>query len=156
MNTEQLMIIINEFVDGELSKEKETLLFTQLGNDEVALEYFKKVNSLKIITNEQTIEFPSQLDIKILSEIKNQQHLPIGALIKSRITNYAAYLLLLITLTAGYFLYNQNIYQEKQLEITSVRLEQQSKILNLLMNNQLAPVTVKPENQNEVVIQATL
>lgn len=156
MNTEQLIIMINEFLDGELQKEKENLLFTGLGTDEVAREYFKKVNSLKIITNEQTESFPSQLDTEILTEIKSKQNVPVWLTAKSKIVNYASYIILLIAITGGYFLFSQTVYQEEMLQFSKAKIEQQTKLINLIMTNQLAPVTVEPKYENEVVIQATL
>lgn len=156
MNTEQLMIMINEFVDGELPKEKEMLLFTELGNDEVAREYFKKVNSLKLFTNEQAENFPSELDTKVLNEIKTKDKLTLFSEAKSKIGVYFSYLILIVTLAGGYFLYDQNVYQEQQLEISQTKIEQQQQLLNLIMTNQLAPVTVEPNFDKEIVVQATL
>jgi len=156
MSTEQLMMMINEFVDGELPIEKETFLFLELGNDEVAREYFKKVNSLKVVTSEQTETFPSELDSKILNEIKAGHSASVFQQTKSRLVAYVSYLILIISIAGGYFLYDQNVYQEQQLKISETKIEQQQKVLDLLMSNQFTPITVEPNYKNEVVIQATL
>ena len=156
MNTEQLLIMINEFVDGELSNEKETFLFTELGNNEVAREYFKKINSLKVVTNEQTETFPSKLDAKILNEIKKSHNMSVFQETKSKLVAYVGYLILLVSLAGGYLLYNQNVYQEELIKNSQAQIEQQQQLINLIMSNQLTPVTVEPEYKNEVIIQATL
>ena len=156
MNTEQLMIMINEFVDGELPKEKEAFLFTELSNDEVAREYFKKVNSLKLITKEQAEAFPAQLDSKILNEIKNKTSYFSLANLKANAVSYLSYIILIVSLTGGYFLYNHTIFQEQQLKISQTKIEQQQELLNLIMTNQLEPVTIEPEFEKEIIIQAAL
>ncbi len=156
MKTEQLMRMINEFVDGELPKEKEAFLFTELSNDEVAREYFKKVNSLKLITNEQAETFPAQLDSKILNEIKTKTSYFSFANLKANAVSYLSYIVLIISLAGGYFLYNHTIFQEHQFKISQEKIEQQQELLNLIMTNQLEPITVEPKFEKEIVIQADL
>lgn len=156
MNTDQLIAMVNEFLDGELPKEKENSLFTGLGNDETAREYFKKLNSLKFVTNEMTETFPQKLDLKILTELKDKAPVSPFHLIKSRSIAYVSLLLLFVSLLAGYYLFEQTNIKKEELLIAKAKIEQQEKLINLVMTNQLSPVTVYPAYENEIIIKADL
>ncbi|HET55540.1 MAG TPA: hypothetical protein ENN33_10040 [Ignavibacteria bacterium] len=156
MNTEQLIKMVNEFLDGELPKEKENSLFAGLGNDETAREYFKKLNSLKFVTNEMTETFPQKLDMKILTGLKDKAPVSPFHLIKSRSITYVSLLLLFMSLLTGYYLFEQTNIKKEELLIAKAKIEQQEKLINLVMTNQLSPVTVYPAYENEIIIKADL
>ncbi|KUG25962.1 hypothetical protein ASZ90_004212 [hydrocarbon metagenome] len=156
MNTEKLITMVNEFLDGELPKEKENFLFTGLGNDETAREYFKKLNSLKLITNETAESFPQNLDLKILTELKDKEPVGLFHLIRSRSIAYVSVLLLVISLLTGYYLFEQTNIKKEELILAKAKIEQQEKLINLVMTNQLSPVTVYPTYDNEIIIKADL
>lgn len=156
MNTEKLITMVNEFLDGELPKGKENFLFTGLGNDETAREYFKKLNSLKLITNETAESFPQNLDIKILTKLKDKEPVGLFHQIRSRSIAYVSILLLLISLLTGYYLFEQTNIKKEELLLAKAKIEQQEKLINLVMTNQLSPVTVYPTYENEIIIKADL
>lgn len=156
MTTDKVIVLINEFIDGELPKEKENVLFTELGINEIAREYFKKINSLKIVTMNQTETFPNELDKKILTKMQSVQPATFISKIKSGAASYISYALLLITLLTGYYIYEDANISKQQLELAKTRIEQQDNLLNVILTNQLAPITVKPEYENEIIIEARM
>jgi hypothetical protein len=58
MKTEEFKELINLYFDGELKKEKEILLFTNLSQNEEARIYFKEMNLLKTAAGTLTEEYP--------------------------------------------------------------------------------------------------
>ena len=156
MLNEKIEIMINEFVDGELEKEKENYLFTELGQNDEAREYFKSLTSIKMISSNSTERFPSELDGRILNQLKeSSSKFGFQNFIQGRFS-FFAYSLLIIILSIGYFLFNQYNYQQTQLELANQRMVKQERLIQLIMTNQLPPITVEPKTENEIIIQATL
>ena len=62
MKTQELINLIDLYFDGELEKGKEAILFTSLGADQDARDYFKKMNSLQTVMLNEMEEFPQSLD----------------------------------------------------------------------------------------------
>ena len=156
MLNEKFVIMMNEFVDGELEKEKENFLFTELGQNDEAREYFKSLTSIKMMSANSVEKFPSELDGKILTNLKESSSKSLfQTLIPGRIS-FLAYSVLIIMLTIGYFLFNQISFQQTQLELANQRVIKQERLIQLIMSNQLPPVTVRPDSENEIVIQATM
>ncbi len=156
MKDEKLEIMINEFIDGELSKDKENYLFTALGNDDEAREYFKKLSSIRTVIGESFEAFPSDLEESIFSEMKNRKSNGLFYFISQNRYSFLTYALMILIIIAGYFFFDQYSYQQHQLELAKKQMKQQEQMIQLIMSNQLPPVTVEPDSENEIVIQATL
>jgi hypothetical protein len=71
MKTDDIKYMIDLYADGELSREKEPILFTLLAQNSEAREYFKGVNYLKNNFQLNGMEYPSKLDERILHSIEN-------------------------------------------------------------------------------------
>lgn len=156
MNDEKLEIMINEFLDGELPKAKENYLFTALGSDEEAREYFKKMNSIKMVVSDSAEDFPSSLEESIFSELKTTNKKTAYTFFAKNRVSLFAYALTVLIFVMSYFFYDQYNYQKAQLEIAQKQMNQQEQLIEFIMNNQLPPVTVEPDSGNEIIIQATL
>lgn len=156
MNDEKLEVMINEFLDGELPKEKENYLFTALGNDEEAREYFKKLNSIKLVVSDSAEDFPSSLEESIFTELKTTHKKSQNTFFAKNRVSFLTYALTVLILIMSYFFYDQYNYQKDQLEIAQKQMNQQEQLIEFIMNNQLPPVTVEPDSENEIIIQATL
>ena len=155
MVEENLKKIINEFLDGELPKEKENYLFTALGNNDEAREYFKKINSIKMAVLQTKEEFPSELEESIFTKLKNSKSKPVFSILSKNRFSFITYSLIIILFATGYFFFNEYNYQKTELELAKKQLKQQEELINVVMTNQLPPVTVEPEFENEIVVQAT-
>lgn len=156
MQNLKLEKMINEFLDGELPKEKENYLFTALGTDNEAREYFKKLNSIKMVVSETSEKFPGELDSAILTKLKNQTGNTFFYKFKNNPFVFISFAIILFLLGVGYLFFDQYNYQLQQLEFTQRQMVKQEKLIQLIMNSQLPQVTVEPDSQNEIVIQATL
>ena len=158
MKTEEIKLMIDEFLDGELPKNKENLLFTALGQNEEAREYFKQVNSIKALVNGSLEEYPFALDEKIYGGI-NKTERGLNIFTKRNFFTYALSVLLVIALTAGYFLFDQYSYQKEQLDVVNQRLERQNELMELIITTQLPQITVKPvypSHFKEIIIHSNL
>ncbi|MDZ7763197.1 MAG: hypothetical protein U5K00_02050 [Melioribacteraceae bacterium] len=112
MNDEKLEVMINEFLDGELPKEKENYLFTALGSNEEAREYFKKLNSIKMVVSDSTEDFPSSLEESIFTELKTtHKKSPYTFFAKNRVS-FLTYALTVLILIMSYF-FTINIITKK-------------------------------------------
>lgn len=151
MNSEMESLIISYF-DGELDKNKEAFLFSELSRDEECREYFKKVNKFKNIIQETNDEFPLDLERKILNSVKSSK--PKIELRKSFFP-VVSYSLTIIVLIISLFMFLEVREYRSEIQKTSERLIEQQKTINLLINS-LPPVEVETELKNAVIIKANL
>ena len=70
MNKSELQLMINQYLDGELEKSKEPLLFTHLSNDEESRDYFKELSSIKAALQDSVEDFPDYLEERILYSLE--------------------------------------------------------------------------------------
>jgi len=151
MNSEMESLIISYF-DGELDKNKETFLFSELSRDEECREYFKNINKFKKIIQETNDEFPLDLERKILNEVKSSK--PKLEFRKSFFP-ILSYSLTIIVLIISLFMFLEVREYRSEIQKTSERLIEQQKTINLLINS-LPPVEVETELKNAVIIKANL
>ena len=156
MQNIKLEKMINEFLDGELPKEKENYLFSALGSDVEAREYFKKLNSIKLLHADTSEKFPNELDVKILTKLKNQNSNTFLYKLKNNPFVFLAYAIILFLLGVGYMFSDQYSYQQRQLELSHQQMAKQERLIQLIMNSQLPQVTVESELQDKVIIKATM
>ena len=151
MSTEQIKQIVNQYFDNELGKGEEVILFTQLSQDQEAREYFKEMNALKSVIQSTLDEFPDELDINILSNIStSKRDLPFfhdQAKIFSAVTYTFALLLLVVSI----FFYNESTHYKEQIEMTYRQVDQQNKMINVLLNS-LPQTEVRAEFANEIIV----
>ena len=115
MNKEELQLMINQFYDGELSKEFEPILFNRLSKDEVSREYFKKLNLIRNALDHLEKEFPIELEERILYSVdqKIQKESRVFPGFKS-IYSAASYVFTFILLILSIFFYSQSSDYEKK------------------------------------------
>ena len=73
MKTDELMMLINQYFDGEMDKSKEPLLFTELSQDAEAREHFKELNLIKSSVQDTFEEFPFELERRILYSLNETE-----------------------------------------------------------------------------------
>ena len=72
MDDKRLIEMINLYLDGELKKDQELFLFTRLAADDEAREYFSQLNNIKTALAGSPVEFPEDLDERILGTISSE------------------------------------------------------------------------------------
>ena len=113
MSTEELKTWINLFVDGELDKEKEPILFTQLSQNDEARDYLKQVNMIRSAVDKTAEEFPVELEERIYSSIRKTEENKNLKFSLPKIFMGFSYAMAIILIFASVFLFSKmNDYKE--------------------------------------------
>lgn len=152
MLNEEIKMLVDNYFDGELNKNKEAFLFSELSGNEECREYFKEMNRLKNAVQNSLEEFPIGLESRIFSYIKNNRE---GTQWYKRFFPVLSYSLAVILLVASIFMFNELREYRNDIHLTSQKIIEQQKTINLLINS-LPNVEVESEIQNAVIIRANL
>lgn len=153
MNTEEIKLMADEFLDGELEKNKEPILFTHLSLDEEAREYFKSLNSIKSVVDSTIEEFPESLDSRILHSISSTNKKNVFFTVKNNIPALLSYALAVVFLIVSIVFYTQTLDYKETLDTKIEQVDQKNQMIELLMNS-LPQTEVNAKLDNEVIIKA--
>ena len=155
MSKDKLLKMINEFFDGELSKDSEAYLFTQLSSDEESRTYFKNLNFIKSALNNSLEDFPDPLDEQILTSLSGRDEREFKLFRYDRKFNLLVYAVTIVLFCLSlFFFYSTNSYRSR-LDNAIQRIDDQQRIL-LLLTNSLPTAEVSPKYDNEIIIDANL
>ena len=147
--------MINLYIDGELDRKEEALLFVLLLQDKDAREYFRSLQILKMNISETTEEIPDRLEEKIVKSITSKQRkkvqLQSGSFLTTKLP-YAFAVILLILCT--YIFLKFDSYQDR-FEIISNQLQVQNKTIEMLYNS-IPAVEVTGQLKNKITITPKL
>ena len=155
MNTEEIKLMTDEFLDGELDKNREPILFTHLSLDEEARDYFKSLNSIKGIVESTIEEFPESLDSRILYSITSTSKKNIFFTVKNNIPAFLSYTLAVLLLALSVVFYSQTVSYNDNMEQTNQQVIQQNQMIELLMNS-LPPTEITASYANPVKVEAKM
>jgi len=156
MNHDDIKIMIDEYLDGELNKEKENYLFSVLSSDKDAREYFKQMNRLKIFVGAGAENYPDSLDRKIQKRINSSTSSFKSIFTGKNILYYTAYAVILILLFAGYILFDKYDFQKEQLTAARQTISQQKELIELITTGDENQIIVSGELENKIIINANL
>ncbi len=151
MKIDELEIMINEFLDGELDKSKEGFLFTQLSLDENFREYFKKHTSLKNEFQNLNEEYPSSLDSEILNSLIKIKPSKEVYSFQNNVAKYSGFLVAIILLILSIFYINESRINSIQLERTIKQVENQEQMIELLINS-IPAAEIKSAQEGTIII----
>lgn len=155
MNTEEIKLMTDEFLDGELDKNKEPILFTHLSLDDEAREYFKSLNSIKSVIESTIEEFPESLDSRILYSITSTNKRNIFFTVKSNIPALLSYTLSVLLLVVSLLFYFQTVSYRDNLDKKIEQVDQKNQMIELLMNS--LPLTeITASYANPVKVEAKM
>lgn len=155
MKEEKLIEMINLYFDDRLSKAEEVFLFTRLAEEEEMRELFKKHNTIRTAVEIAAEDFPEELEEKILDSVlekSKRNELNVRANTSFLNRQFILYITAAILLLLSFLFYNNSLKYRHQLETTTMQVNHQSKMIELLMNS-LPTATVKTSLQNEIVIE---
>lgn len=155
MSIEEKLLKVNKYFDGELNREEEVLLFTELSADEELRDYFKQLHILKEGAAQIMEEVPESLDAKILHAAaeKADQNTPRG--ISFSFPQIISYSVALVMIVLSVLFYSQSRNYEQKFEATVQQVNQQNKMIELLFNS-LPQAEVQAEPENNVIVKANL
>ncbi|OGU59211.1 MAG: hypothetical protein A2V66_11330 [Ignavibacteria bacterium RBG_13_36_8] len=150
-----LQLMINQYFDGCLDKNKEPVLFTQLSQNEEGRDYFKKLSSIQSVINDTTEDFPDYLEERILYSLDNSGQKRFHMFFNKNIFAFVSYSVALILLFLSIFFYSQVLSYRERYETKVQQVNQQGEIMKLLFNS--LPVTeVKSALDNEIIVRAKM
>jgi len=155
MNTEEIKIMTDEFLDGELEKNKEPILFTHLSLDDDAREYFKSLNSIKSVVESTIEEFPDSLDSRILYSITSTNKRNIFFTVKSNIPALLSYTLAILLIVVSVAFYSQTVDYRETLDKKIEQVDQKNQMIELLMNS-LPQTEVNAKLDDQIIIKAKI
>jgi len=136
-------ILINQFLDGELEKKREQELFEVLAHDEKSREYFKQVNLIKSVAQEDQVEFPGELEERIMYSVgtlNEKQKRP--GFFNNKIFAFVAYAAAVILIAVSVHLITITSIYKKDLELTRSQLIKKENSLDKFLYNMLPEVKV--------------
>lgn len=108
MNCENYEIMINEFIDGALDRNKEGALFTHFSQCERCREDFKIYSRVQVSNQNQNDEYPEELDQRIFATIKERKAVKDSSFFKRSVPAYFLYASVIPVLVMAAFLFFQS------------------------------------------------
>ena len=153
MSENKISELINLYFDGELAKSEEANLFSLLASDQSARNYFKQISLIRNAVDNDTEDFPSELEERILRSVGSKASEKTEIFSKIKIfsaISYAAALILLFL--SGYLFFKVSNYQGRVNNL-SEQMMMQTKTIQMLYNS-LPGVEVRATYDNEIIIKA--
>lgn len=135
MTSEKITRMIDAYFDGELKKEEEVFLFSELSSDYSTREYFKNSNSLKSIIKSGHEPFPNELEERIFESINNNTNKRVWGFANRNIYSFVSYALAIIFIVVSVVFYLDMRSYERELKISSEQIRTQDKLINMLYNS---------------------
>ncbi|MBA4323191.1 MAG: hypothetical protein C0408_10280 [Odoribacter sp.] len=134
MSTKEIIQMIDQYFDEELTKGSEPVMFTLLAQDAEAREYFKRLNALKSGMINTMEEFPSALDEKILRTVGSMKVNNTPFIINRNTFSVITYSVSVILLILTIFFYTRSEKYEVQFSDLTREVKKQNDRLELIMN----------------------
>ncbi len=134
MTTENMINLTDLYFDNELEKGKEAILFTQLGTNEEAREYFKKMNKLNAAVTVTMDEFPQRLEEKIFACISKQSAKQESGFLTQKFSTAIAYSFSIVLLALSIFFFSKSEEYKVQFVDLTREVKEQNLKINMLIN----------------------
>lgn len=162
MNCDDIKLMISEYIDNELTKEKEAFLFTHLSSCTDCREEFKMQNSIQHEVKINLKNVGERFEQKVFDSIQKKEQPLIKRWITKPTPAYINYVLgfaiIMITLFSflqfSSFKDDLNNYQESYMK-SVVEINSKTNQINFLMNS-LPTATVTKKIENLVVVKAKI
>ena len=151
MNSENIIELIDMYFDGELKKDKEIYLFSELSANSEAREYFKRCNALKNMIQSGKEEFPNFLDEKILRKVGDMRENSFLNFINRNVHAIVSYAVTVVLMVVSLYFYSQSGNYKEQLYETALQIKTQNKLINMLYNS-LPTAEVKTTVDYKVIV----
>ena len=142
--------MIDSYLDGELNRGDEDILFEQLAVNPEAREYLRKVNLVSNQTRLSAAEFPSTLEQNILNSVNKRTASPFTP--AARLTGYFAAGISIILLIVTLFLLGQVSDYRTEIRTVLNRVEKQDQMIEALYNS-FPAAEVKAAYSNEIIVK---
>ncbi|MFA6598962.1 MAG: anti-sigma factor [Ignavibacteriaceae bacterium] len=149
MKCDDYQLLIHDFLENELDKENQKLLFAHLSECENCAKYLTTTVSINSVIAEDKNFFPASLDERIFEEIPEEKASIFTNFFAVKLPAYFAYALVAIVLLLSFTLLSEVNKYKDELHQTSVQLKEQKRTVELLFNS-LPTVEVHPVSNNNL------
>ncbi len=155
MNCENYQMLIQSFLDGELEKEKEGIIFTHLSQCQDCREFMKGINLLNSTAQAEIKEFPLSLDEKIMLAIEKRETKTQSNIFTFRMPAYISYALGIVIILLGLYLFDTTREYRSEMREAVNTMKEQNQQIQLIMNC-LPEAEAKAKIQNAILVQAKM
>ncbi len=150
---EKIFIMIDSYIDGELNRNDEDILFEQLAVNPDARDYLRKVNLVNNQTRLSVAEFPSSLERNILEGIggRSQPRVSTSARLTGLISAGISVILLIVSL----LLLGQVSDYRNEINSAVTRMQKQNVMIEALYNSYPA-AEVHAQYSNEIIVKPNI
>ena len=150
METNDLLKMIDEYLDGELEKSKEQSLFISLSANEQARNYFRQIWLLKSVASEMEEDFPEKVEKKILSRtILNGKN----KFFTQRTKLVISYAAIIVLFCISLFFYSQIRTYKEDINQVHLDIQKQTRTIQILLNS-LPTAEINGKFSNAVIIKS--
>ena len=150
MELNDLLKSIDEYLDGDLKKNKETGLFISLSNNEDARNYFRQRNLLKSVVSEMHEDLPEEIEKKILSEtILNGKN----RFFTQKMKLVISYATVIVLFCVSLFFYSQARVYKEDIKQVHLDIQKQNRTIEMLLNS-LPTTEINGKFSNAVIIKS--
>ena len=150
MESNDLLKIIDEYLDGELEKSKEPGLFISLSNNEIARNYFKQQHLLKSVAGEMQEEFPEELEKNILARtVLNEKN----KFFTQKMKLVISYATIIVLFCISLFFYSQVKAYKEDINQVHLDIQKQDRTIQILLNS-LPTTEINGKFSNAIIIKS--
>jgi len=156
MNCEDIKLMISEYLDGELIKEKESFLFTHLSSCVDCRDEFKLQNTIQHQTKINQKEVSGSFERNLFAEIEKQEKTFAHRFITKPTPVYINYLLALLVVAITLFSFIQTASLRNELYAFQMRYETSLQQINYQsmqmynMMNSLPAIEIEPNKLTSI------
>ncbi len=147
---ENIFIMIDSYIDGELNRSDEDILFEQLAVNPDARDYLRKVNYVNSQSRMSSVEFAPSLERNILNHIDQRSVSRVTPAVK--LTGYFAAGISVILLIVSLFLLGEVSDYRTEINTALNRMEEQNQMIEALYNSYPA-AEVHARYSNEIIVK---
>lgn len=147
---ERIFLMIDSYIDGELNRSDEDILFEQLAVNPDARDYLRKVNLINKQIRLSEVDLPSSLEQNILGSVNRKSAHGISR--RTRVTGYLSAGISVILLIVSLFLLEQVSDYRTEIDTAIDRMEKQNQMIEALYNSYPA-AEVQAHYSNEIVVK---
>ncbi len=150
---EKIFIMIDSYIDGELNRSDEDILFEQLAVNPDARDYLRKVNLVNNQTRLSSVDFPLSLEQNILNKLDRISAPRVS--LSARLGGYISAGISIILLVISLFLLGQVSDYRNEINSALNRMQKQNQMIQALYNSYPAAV-VHAQYSNEIIIKPNI
>ncbi len=150
---DKIFIMIDSYIDGELNRNDEDILFEQLAVNPDARDYLRKVNLVNNQTRQSVAEFPSFLERNILKGTSGRSAPPIST--SARLTGFISAGISVILLILSLFLLGQVSDYREEINSALNQMQKQNIMIEALYNSYPA-AEVRAQYSNEIIVKPNI